>query len=157
MSKKICSFFYTMFRTGHITLKKAFVAWLWVAFCTLSIFLVVPLARAIQKFVSARWGRAFFGYGVLAATALAFCSIIYILVFRLKVRSPSHYLWLAAVAALYVYFTLQLWRAPEEAVHFLEYGLLGLFLFRALSLTICDKSIYPTAFLIGSLIGIFDE
>jgi len=137
--------------------KKAFVAWLWVAICTLSIFLVVPLARTIQKFVSARWGRAFFGYGVLAATAAAFCILVFALVFRLKVRSPSNYLWLAAVASLYVYFTLQLWRAPEEAVHFLEYGLLGFFLFRALSLTIHDKSIYPTAFLIGSLIGIFDE
>jgi VanZ family protein len=137
--------------------KKAFVAWLWVVFCTLSIFLVVPLARTIQKFVSARWGRAFFGYGVLAATAVAFCFVIYFLVLRLKVRSPSNYLWLAAVASLYVYFTLQLWRAPEEAIHFLEYGLLGFFLFRALSLTIRDKSIFPTAFLVGSLIGIFDE
>jgi hypothetical protein len=94
---------------------------------------------------------------VLAITALAFCAIVYFLVFRLKIRSPSNYLWLTAVAALYIYFTLQLWRAPEEAVHFLEYGLLGFFLFRALSLTIHDKSIYPTAFLIGSLIGIFDE
>ena len=137
--------------------KKALFAWVWVALCTLSIFLVVPLARTIQKFVSARWGRAFFGYGVLAATAVAFCILIFTLVFRLRVRSASNYLWLAAVAALYVHFTLQLWRAPEEAVHFLEYGLLGFFLFRALSLTIRDKSIYPTAFLIGSLIGIFDE
>jgi len=137
--------------------RKALFAWLWVALCTLSIFLVVPLARTIQKFVSARWGRAFFGYGVLAATAVAFCILIFILVFRLKVRSASNYLWLTAVAALYVHFTLQLWRAPEEAVHFLEYGLLGFFLFRALSLTIRDESIYPTAFLIGSLIGIFDE
>jgi VanZ family protein len=137
--------------------KKASFAWLWVAFCTLSIFLVVPLARSIQKFVSARWGRTLFGYGVLAITAVAFCSIIYVLIFRLKVRSASNYLWLTAVAALYVHFTLQLWRAPEEAVHFLEYGLLGFFLFRALSLTIRDKSIYPTAFLIGSLIGILDE
>jgi VanZ family protein len=140
-----------------MSLRKTFVPWLWVVFCTLSIFLVVPLARTIQKFVSTRWGRSLFGYGVLTATALAFCLVIYILVFRLKVRSPSNYLWLAAVASLYVYFTLQLWRAPEEAVHFLEYGLLGFFLFRALSLTIRDKSIYPTAFLIGSLIGIFDE
>jgi VanZ family protein len=140
-----------------MSLKRAFVAWLWVALCTLSIFLVVPLARTIQKFVSARWGRALFGYGVLAATAVVFCSIIYFLVFRLKVRSPSNYLWLTAVAALYIHFTLQLWRAPEEAVHFLEYGLLGFFLFRALSLAIRDKSIYLTAFLIGSLIGIFDE
>jgi len=137
--------------------KKASFAWLWVALCTLAIFLVVPLARAIQKFVSTRWGRPFFGYAVLAATFLAFCAIVYVLVFRLKIRSPSNYLWLAAVAGLYVYFTLQLWRAPEEAVHFLEYGLLGFLLFRALSLTIRDKTIYPTAFLIGSLIGIIDE
>jgi VanZ like family len=138
-------------------LKKGFLAWLWVALCTLAILLVVPLARAIQKFVSAHWGRTFFGYAVLAVTAVAFCAIVYVLVFRLKIRSPSNYLWLTAVAALYIYFTLKLWRAPEEAVHFLEYGLLGFFLFRALSLTIHDKSIYPTAFLVGSLVGIFDE
>jgi len=137
--------------------KRAFFAWLWVALCTLAIFLVVPLARAIQQFVSARWGRPFFGYAVLVITAVAFCAIVYVLVFRLKIRSTSNYLWLTAVAALYIYFTLQLWRAPEEAVHFLEYGLLGFFLFRALSLTIHDKSIYPTAFLIGSLVGLFDE
>jgi hypothetical protein len=138
-------------------LKKALSAWLWVALCTLSIFLVVPLARTIQKFVSTRWGRPFFGYSVLVITALAFSALIYVLVFRLKVRSPSSYIWLAAVAGLYIYFTLRLWRAPEEAVHFLEYGLLGFVLFRALSLTIRDKTIYPTAFLIGSLVGIFDE
>jgi len=137
--------------------KKAFFAWLWVALCTLTIFLVVPLARAIQKFVSAHWGRPFFGYAVLAITAVAFCAIVYILVFKLKMLSPSNYLWLTAVAALYIYFTLQLWRAPEEAVHFLEYGLLGFFLYRALSLKIHDKSIYLTTFLIGSLVGLFDE
>jgi len=137
--------------------KRAFFPWLWVVLCTLAIFLVVPLARAIQKFVSARWGRPFFGYAVLVITAASFCAIVYVLVFRLKIRSPSNYLWLSAVAALYVYFTLKLWRAPEEAVHFLEYGLLGFFLFRALSLSIRDKGIYLTAFLIGSLIGIFDE
>jgi len=137
--------------------KRAFFPWLWVVLCTLAIFLVVPLARAIQKFVSARWGRPFFGYAVLVITAASFCAIVYVLVFRLKIRSPSNYLWLSAVTALYVYFTLKLWRAPEEAVHFLEYGLLGFFLFRALSLSIRDKGIYLTAFLIGSLIGIFDE
>jgi len=61
------------------------------------------------------------------------------------------------VACLYVYFTLKLWPVPEEAVHFLEYGLLGFFLFRALSFTIKDKTIYLAAILIGSLVGIFDE
>ncbi|MEW5900088.1 MAG: VanZ family protein [Acidobacteriota bacterium] len=132
-------------------------AWLWVSLCILAIFLVVPLARVIQKFVSSHWGRSLFGYVVLAATTLAFCGLLYVLVFRLKIRTPSNYFWLTGVACLYVYFTLQLWRAPEEAVHFLEYGLLGYFLFRALSLSIRDKSIYPTAFLIGAMVGIFDE
>jgi hypothetical protein len=137
--------------------KKKFWAWLWVALCTLAIFLIVPLARTIQKFVSGHWGRSLFGYAVLAATAVAFLALVYFLVFRLKIRSPSNYLWLTAVACLYVYFTLKLWRAPEEAVHFLEYGLLGFFLFRALSLSVRDKSIYLIAFFLGSLVGTFDE
>ncbi len=138
-------------------LRKAAFSWLWVGLCILAILLVVPLARTIQRFVASHWGRSLFGYGVLAATVVAFGVIIYILAFRLKIRSPSNYAWLAAVAGLYFYFTLRLWRAPEEAVHFLEYGLLGFFLFRALSLSIRDKSIYLTAFLIGSLVGIIDE
>lgn len=137
--------------------KKKFWAWLWVVLCTLAIFLIVPLARMIQKFVSEHWGRALFGYSVLVAVAAAFFAVLYVLIFRLKIRSPANYIWLIAVAILYVYFTLKLWRAPEEAVHFLEYGLLGFFLFRALSLSIRDKSIYFTAFFIGSLVGIIDE
>jgi len=137
--------------------KNKFLAWLWVALCTLAIFLIVPLARTIQKFVSSHWGRSLFGYSVLAVTAIAFLSLVYFLVFRLKIRSASNYIWLTAVASLYIYFTLKLWRNPEEAVHFLEYGLLGFFLFRALSLSIRDNSIYFLAFFIGALVGIFDE
>lgn len=137
--------------------RKKFLAWLWVALCSLAIFLIVPVARTIQKFVSAHWGRSLFGYAVLAATGVAFLSLIYFLVFKLKIRSPSNYVWLTAVAFLYVYFTLKLWRSPEQAIHFLEYGLLGYFLFRALSLSMRDKSVYLVALLSGSLVGIFDE
>ncbi|NIM91657.1 MAG: hypothetical protein GTO17_12000 [Candidatus Aminicenantes bacterium] len=136
---------------------KYWLSWLWVFLCALAIFLVVPTARAIQSFVSARWGRPLFGYSVLFIIVSAFVILVYVLVFRLKIRSPSNYIWLSVVAGLYVYFTIRLWRAPEEAVHFLEYGLLGFFLFRALSFTIKDKTIYLAAILIGSLVGIFDE
>jgi hypothetical protein len=136
---------------------KIFLSWLWVALCALAIFLIVPLARTIQKFVSARWGRSLFGYSVLAAIAAAFLALLYTLFFRLKIRSPSKYIWLSIVAGLYIYFTLKLWQAPEQAVHFLEYGLFGYFLFRALSFSIKDKSIYFAAFFMGSLVGIFDE
>ncbi|MBM3284337.1 MAG: hypothetical protein FJY81_00525 [Candidatus Aminicenantes bacterium] len=137
--------------------KKKFWAWFWVALCVLAIFLVVPLARTIQSFVSTHWGRSLFGYAVLVTVGAVFLAVVSILFFRLRIRSPARLLWLAAVAGLYVYFTLRLWRVPEEAVHFLEYGLLGFLLFRALSLSIRDKSIYIAALLIGSLVGIFDE
>lgn len=136
---------------------KTFLAWFLVFLCTLAIFLIVPLARKIQTFVSARWGRSLFGYAVLLAVAAVFVIILYYLIFRLKIRSISNYLWLTTVTVLYVYFTLKLWSVPEEAVHFLEYGLLGFFLFRALKFYIHDSSIYFISFLSGSLVGIFDE
>jgi VanZ family protein len=137
--------------------RKKLLAWLWVSLCSLAIFLIVPIARTIEKFVSAHWGRSLFGYAVLAAVGVAFLFLLHFLVFKLKIRSPSNYIWLTAVAGLYVYFTLKLWRAPEQAIHFLEYGVLGYFLFRALSLSLQEKGIYLVAFLSGSLVGIFDE
>lgn len=137
--------------------KKVILSWLWVALCILAIFAVVPVARTIQKFVTANWGRALFGYSVLAATGIAFAGVLYLLIFRLKIRSVSNYIWLTLIAGLYAYFTIKLWMVPEEAVHFLQYGLLGYFLFRALSHSVRDKTIYLAAFFIGSIVGTFDE
>jgi VanZ family protein len=84
-----------------------------------------------------------------------FC--LYLLWFRLKIHTFSNYLWLAAVAFIYIYFTIKLWSRPEEAIHFLEYGVLGFLLYQALRHHIHDKGIYFIAFLIGALVGIFDE
>lgn len=136
---------------------KIFLSWLYVSLCALSIFLIVPLARTIQKFVSDNWARSVFGYAVLAAVGAAFLILSAVLFLRLKIRSPSQYFWLAAVAAAYVHFTLSLWKNPEEAVHFLEYGLLGYFLFRAFRFHIKDRSIFLAAFSAGAFIGICDE
>ncbi|MDH4219747.1 MAG: VanZ family protein [Candidatus Aminicenantes bacterium] len=137
--------------------KKMFFSWLWVALCILSIFLIVPIARSVRNFVEELWNVSFFGYSVLFTVCAAFLISLYFLWFRFKIRAVSNYLWLAAVALIYVYFTLKLWKRPEEAIHFLEYGLLGLLLFQALRHRIDDKSIYMAAFLIGGLVGIFDE
>jgi len=115
------------------------------------------VARRIQKFVYKEWGREVFGYFVLAVLFIGSISLLYYLIFKLKIRAPSNYIWLFIVAGLYIYFTLKLWKIPEEAVHFLEYGLLGFFLFRALSHNVKDRSIYFTATLFALLIGTFDE
>jgi VanZ family protein len=137
--------------------KRRLISWLWASFCILAIFLVIPLARNIQIFVSARWGSSLFGYAVLAAVGTVSVLLFFFLFFRRKIRRVSNYFWLLLVTVLYVYFTIKLWDVPVEAIHFLEYGLLGFFLFRALKFNIRDKSIFFIAFLIGTLVGIFDE
>jgi hypothetical protein len=158
MSKKMCAKFpKSPLLTNPHKKRMIFIAWLWVFLCTASIFLIVPSARAIQNFVTEHWGRSFFGYMVLFAAAAGFLGVFYILIFKLKIQSPSNYIWIFAITAVYVIVTLKLWERPEEAVHFLEYGLLGFFLFRAFRFSIEDKSIYLAGFLAGSLVGIFDE
>jgi hypothetical protein len=132
-------------------------SWLWVVLCALAIFFTVPLARKIQNLVTTLAGRSFFGYFVLFATAFILVLLGYILYFRRNIRVLSNYIWLVFISAFYVYFTLKLWANPEEAIHFIEYGLLGYFLFMALRHHISDKSIYLIAFLLGTLVGTFDE
>jgi len=130
---------------------------MWVGFCSIVIFLTVPIAFTIQKFISENLGKDAFIYFVLLAVGLTFLSLLYFLIFKLKVRSLSNYIWLFVLAGLYSYFILKWLKAPAEAIHFLEYGLLGFFLFRALKYNIKDKSIYFTATLFCLLVGTFDE
>lgn len=137
--------------------KHVFAAWFSVILCILGIFLIAPFARIIQEFVSSQWSRSVFGYVVLAATLVGFSLLFYVLLFRFKIRRFRQYFWLILILGTYIYFTLSLWDAPEEAVHFLYYGLLGYFLLRALRFHIRDKSIYFTVFFIGSLVGMVDE
>jgi VanZ family protein len=137
--------------------KKIFLSWLLVALCIAAIFLIVPIARTIRNFVEENWNVALFGYSVLFVVICAFLSCLYLLWFRLKIRSLSRYLWMAAAAAIYITFTITLWKRPEEAIHFLEYGLLGFLLYQALRHHIQDNGIYFIAFFIGALVGICDE
>ncbi len=137
--------------------KKVFFSWMWVALCVVSIFLIVPIARSVRNLVEQHLSADFFGYFVIWAVVTACLIGFYLLWFRLRIRSLTNYLWLTVIACVYIFFILRLWKRPEEAIHFLEYGLLGFLLFRALRHHFEDKSIYLTALLIGGLVGIFDE
>jgi hypothetical protein len=136
---------------------KKLLAWLWVALCALAIFFVVPFARAIQAFTSKHFGAAFFIILLLAVVAAAFLIVLYVLIFRLKIRTASQYIWLVAGVALYFYIGLTRIKNPFEGAHYLEYGLLGCLLFRAWRFSIPDGSVYWAAFFSGALVGIIDE
>jgi len=128
-----------------------------VVLCSILIFVTVPVAQTIQKVVSKNLGKSFFIYFVLSVLALAFMSLLYFLIFKLNVRSAPNYIWLFILTGIYSYFTLKLVKTPPEAIHFLEYGLLGFFLFKALKYHIRDKSIYFTATFFALFVGTFDE
>jgi len=145
--------------TGQVSRTKgeALRAWLWVGLCTLTIFLVVPFARAIQKFTAAHFGESFFIALLLAVAALVFAAVLYVLIARLRIRRVSQYLWLAFFCGLYFYIGLAHISNPVQAAHYIEYGLLGWLLVRAWSYVIFGPAVYAAAFLSGALVGIVDE
>ncbi len=123
----------------------------------MGIYSTIPLARNFQKLVYASVGKEFFTYLVFFVIATVLITLLYFFIFRLKIKSTSQYLILIFCAGLYIYFTIQLGGHPEEAIHFLEYGMLSFFIFRALSHRIKDWTVYITAALFVMFLGSTDE
>jgi len=131
-------------------------SWLWVILWSIVIYVTIPFARAIQKWVQAHAGREWFGYAVIAIVLLAAVRTIVFLV-RHRVRARGSYVWLSAVAVVFVWYTIELWDNAEEAMHFVQYGVLGLLIYRALTHRVRDVTIYFTAAVIGAIVGTIDE
>jgi hypothetical protein len=132
-------------------------SWLFVALWTGIIFLTIPLARSLQEFIRDLWGSDSFTYIVLVAIVAGGSATVGYL-FRRSSTSLVNYLWLILVALAFGLYTHRLsLKAPEEALHFIEYGFLGALLYRALSHRIRDYSIYVCAALLGAIIGTIDE
>jgi hypothetical protein len=137
--------------------EKPWVSWLYVAAWSLLIFATIPLARMIQAYVSQQWDRVAFTYAV-AAVILAALGTALVRIHRSAASDRTAYLWLIAIAVFFFGYTLKLGqKSPEEAVHFVQYGVLGGLVFRALAHRLKDFGIYPAAALICGAIGAMDE
>jgi len=136
--------------------EKEWQSWLYAGLLALVIFCMVPLTRTVQAFVAEHIGRGIFTYVVFAAIAIgALAAVRYL--WRRPMPGRSGYFWLAAVAAAFAWYTVVLSGDPEESLHFVEYGVLSLLLYRALSHRVRDPSIYVAAALIGAMVGMMDE
>jgi hypothetical protein len=124
---------------------------------SIGIFSLVPIARGIQRVISDIVGREFFIYLTIFPAIIGVAIIFYTFIFKLKVREISQYIWLISGISIYTYYIMELKSSPEEAIHFLEYGLLPYFIFRALSHRIKDWTVYISTLLYVALIGISDE
>lgn len=136
---------------------KEWVSWLAVGAWTLAIYLTIPVARAIQAWVTEHWGRIAFLYGVLAALALGAGIVVRRLMRSREAGRSRSVAWVLGITILYAFLSWRLRANPEEAVHFIEYGALGLLLFRAFSHRVRDPMIYLAAGWLGAILGTVDE
>ena len=131
--------------------------WLWVCLYSAMIFSSIPTVRGFQKFTYETAGKEFFIYSVLFVITAAVAMFLYILIFRLRARDISRYIWLLLCGGAYFYLAIILGKHPEESVHLIEYSLLALLVFRALNHRIRDWTVYLTSALMVALIGSIDE
>ena len=128
-------------------------ALVWIAL----IYTTIPFVRVLQTWFTARWDRALIGHGVVAVLVITAVTVL-VALRRIASRPPlTTALWLTVIAAVYAWWAASLRRSPEEAVHLLEYGVLGVLLYRALRPRITDATVYVAAALIGLLVGSVDE
>lgn len=121
------------------------------------IYITIPFIRVLQGWFTARWDRELIGYAVVGVLVITTAAVLLSLRSFAPRPSPATVVWLVVIAAVYTWWAVSLWRVPEEAVHLLEYGVLGVLLYRALRPRIPDVTVYLAACLIGVLVGTVDE
>ncbi len=132
-------------------------AWLALGLCVLAILAVVPLARMVERLVNQTVGEQAFLVLAIAGTSLVLALMAWCSWRRWGTGGAPRLLVLLAVGVAYAWHAWQLRRSPVEAVHFLEYALLGLLAFRALRLRIKDLLVYPATLVVGGLVALLDE
>lgn len=132
-------------------------AWLAVAGWLVVIWGTVPFVRRLGDAYEAVADPRSIAVGV-AALAVLGAGGAGAWLWRRRRRPPlAALLWLAGVAAVVAVWSWRLDAAPIEAMHFIQYGVLGVLANRALRLDHPDASAFLAAALIGLLAGTCDE
>jgi len=131
--------------------------WLPVLAWVLVLYTSIPFVRHLRELFVAHWSPALIGYAVIVAVLLATTGALVSVRRSPRTLTGADVAWLLAVGAALVLWTSRLMGQPEEAIHFLEYGMLGILLYRALQPRIQDVSVFLAAALVGVLVGTVDE
>jgi len=132
-------------------------AWTWAMAWMLVVWATIPLARAVQHWIEALWSRELFLVVTITALAAGGAAGATAIIRRHKRRAIGRLSWLIAIGSVYAYFIREVIVAPEEAFHFLQYGVLGLLVLRAFAVRHHDAGSYIAAALVCALAGSIDE
>jgi hypothetical protein len=131
--------------------------WIPVVVWVAAIYTTIGFVRRLREWYVERWDPVFIGWAVTAVLVAAAGTAAIVLLRRAHVLRPGAIQWLSIVTVILVLWTYSLRRSPEEAVHFIEYGLLAILLHRALRPTIPGSLLFVAGALVGALIGTVDE
>lgn len=131
--------------------------WLPVVLWVAVIYTTIPFVRVFREWFVARWDPLLIGIGVAAALVVAAAVTVVGLSKKPGGLTRARAAWVTVVAVVLLLWTYHLRHSPEEAVHFLEYGVLAVLVHRALRPTMPDATIYLAGALVGLLIGTVDE
>ena len=137
--------------------EKPWMSWLAFAAWSAVIFSAIPFARTAQRWVAGHWGADALRWLAIVVIAIAATAAAIYVWRRLRGHSWRNIAWLGATVAVFVYLSLAKMKTPGEAVHFIEYGFLGLLAFRALAHRQRDRLVYACALVLCTLVGTVDE
>jgi hypothetical protein len=131
--------------------------WLAVALWIGLIFVSIPLVRNLREEIIKIIPARAIGYAVMVVVVIVVAAALAHLKRSRAQVGVSDVAWLSGVSIVVIWWTWRLMGAPEEAVHFLEYGVLGILLYRALDHRVADWTVFVAATLAGTVVGTVDE
>ncbi len=132
-------------------------AWAAVAGWSVLIFFTIPFARAIQTYAAERGGARSLFLVSLAFSLFAFSILLIYALRRPKRRLVRQIMGLIAICGLSWVVLDRFLQTPNEAIHFFEYGVLSLLVFRAISYRFRDPTIYILSIYAVVLVATLDE
>lgn len=136
---------------------REYLSWALVGLWSGLIFVSIPYVRRWVDYVREEWRAELFTYVTAACVVLVLAAAVALLAKRRR-KTVAGYAWLLGIAGLVIYLIFDLKDgSPVEAVHFLQYGMLSLLLFRAFAHRVRDYGIYAAATVVGGTVGMIDE
>ena len=131
--------------------------WLAVAVWITAVYAAIPFVRSLREAFAIRWPVELLAFAVMGIVVAAAVGAVVASHRRRHSIRWADVVWLAGIAAVLIVWTRSLMGQPEEAVHFIEYGVLGVLLYRALRLHIDAPGVFVAGALLGAIVGTVDE
>ncbi len=131
--------------------------WLHVALFSLIVFLTLPFGPYIRDWLYDTFGKWFVIYFVAAVLLAGVVTTIVILYGRRRRLSLAQIVWFVIIGYLYWRALRRTFAIPIEAVHFVEYGILSILVYRAFRERYRESFVFLCSFLVTYAIGMTDE